>query len=89
MTCPLCAHTLAHALDLHVQAGHITHQLRDLTLASIDTTQEHDMHIIKVKIAGPVAGDIGEEQEEWEVFPEHTPAEAPVEAPAPSEPVPA
>ena len=88
MTCPICAVILANALDLHTQAGHITPELRALTLAAIDTTKEHDMHISKIKLAGPIAGDIGEEQEEWEVFPTHTPAEAPVEAPAPA-PIPA
>ena len=88
MTCPICAALLARALDLHAQAGHITPQLRALTLAAIDTTKEHDMHITKAKFGGPIAGDIGEEQEEWEVFPEHVPAETPVESPAPA-PIPA
>lgn len=85
MTCPICAAILARALDLHTQAGHITPELRDLTLAAIDTTKEHDMHINKIRFGGPIAGDIGEEQEEWEVLPTHT--ESPVEVP--SEPVPA
>lgn len=81
MTCPTCARNLAHQLDQLVHAGRITPQLRDHTLNNLDTTKDHDMHIIHARYATPTAGDIGEEQEETEVIP--TPIHVPQPAPDP------
>ena len=80
MTCPTCGrHIRAELLD--AAAHHlITVDAFTSALTHIDTTQEHTMHARL--IFNPVNGDIGIEEEEQEVLPDHVPAETPVEAPA-------
>lgn len=65
--------------------GHITDQ--QLTAGYALTLKENDMHLRL--ITRPTFGDIGIEEEEWEVVPLETETPAPVEAPVPSAPVPA
>lgn len=85
MTCPHCARQVR--CDLRWLYGH--HLITDAAFVTAyrhtDPTKEHDMHARL--IFNPVNGDIGIEEETWEVLPDHVPAEAPVEVP--SEPVPA
>lgn len=85
MTCPNCARRVKAALLLAVLEGRISPDTFVEASAHITTTKEPAMHA-HLTI---VNGDIGIEEEEWEVveFPTETPAETPAEAPA--EPVPA
>lgn len=82
MTCPHCGRTVrAELLLLALHHGLDPHQFTRL----YEDTKGHPMntHITLT----PRAGDIGEEETEWEVLPTHQPVEIP--EPAPSEPVPA
>ena len=85
MTCPTCGRHIR--AELLAAAGHhlITVDAFTSALTHIDTTQEHTMHARLV--FNPVSGDIGIEEETWEVV--DVPTETPAEVPVPSEPVPA
>lgn len=84
MTCPVCGRRVRVLAISAVKAHRITPD----TLARIyaATLKENDMRHLTL-IINPTAGDIGEDQEEWEVIP--VPTEVPTEVPTPSEPVPA
>lgn len=80
MTCPHCAARQERA-DLLLAAihGHITdHEFdRRYNMLKLVTNNTHT-----------TMGDIGEDQEEWEVLPTHEPVETPVETPV-EQPIPA
>lgn len=84
MTCPTCGRRIRAQLVLGLMAHRITAD----TFLRLDAAipKEHDMTHLTL-IISPTAGDIGIEEEEWEVLPTQAPVEAPVEVP--SEPVPA
>lgn len=81
MTRHNCGHAIRAQLLLLCRDHHITPE----TLAHLytETLKENAMHLHLVhNLPTPTAGDIGEDQEEWEVVPTHQPVEAPVETPA-------
>ena len=84
MTCPVCGRRVRALAISAVKAHRITPSAA--TRIYIDSLKEYDMPHLTL-IISPTFGDIGEDQEEWEVIP--VPTEVPAEVPAPSEPVPA